>query len=182
MRKIARKSLKNFALVSAVMFAAAAMSFAQARSQREPELPVGCEILQAPAGNTVAFKAYASGVQVYEWNGVTWGFLGPIATLYSNAGLTGKVGTHYGGPTWKSNSGSIVTGKNPVRCTPDPESIPWLLLEANESDDSGIFAGVTFIQRVNTVGGNAPDEPGTLEGEQAFVPYTTVYVFYKPID
>lgn len=179
MRGIIIKTIGKVALTAMVMFAAGAISFAQSNTSQAPELPAGCEQLYAPVGNSVAFKVYASGVQVYTWNGSTWGFVGPIATLYSNAGLTGKVGTHYAGPTWKSNSGSLVIGKNPVRCTPDADSIPWLLLEADETDGAGIFAGVTYIQRVNTVGGKAPAEPGTIDGEQAFVPYTTEYVFYR---
>mgnify|MGYP001169810490 CR=1 FL=1 len=167
------------AMAAAVMLTAVSLAAAQTEAPREPELPVGCELIQAPTGNRVAFKVYASGVQVYTWNGTMWGFVGPIATLYSNAGLTGKVGTHYAGPTWKSNSGSLVIGRVSTRCTPDAASIPWLLLEADETDGSGIFAKVTYIQRVNTVGGTAPAEPGTMDGEQAFVPYTTEYVFYR---
>lgn len=179
MKRIIFNTFGSLAFTAMAIFVTADVSNAQSDLPRVPDLPVGCEQLYAPVGNSVAFKVYASGVQVYTWNGSTWGFVGPIATLYSNSGLTGKVGTHYAGPTWKSNSGSLVIGKNPVRCTPNSDSIPWLLLEADETDNAGIFAGVTYIQRVNTVGGTAPAEPGTLDGEQAFVPYTTEYVFYR---
>ncbi len=179
MKKSNLENIGSYVFAVIALFATASISVAQSDTPRVPDLPAGCEQLYAPVGNSVAFKVYASGVQVYWWNGSTWGFVGPIATLYSNAGLTGKVGTHYAGPTWKSNSGSLVIGKNPVRCTPDPDSIPWLLLEADETDNAGIFNGVTYIQRVNTVGGKAPAEPGTMDGEQAFVPYTTEYVFYR---
>lgn len=172
---------KNVALVSAIVIVMTVTSFAQTDVPRDIDLPQGCEHIQVPAGNRIALQVYASGVQVYTWNGAAWGFVGPIATLYSNPGLNGKVGTHYGGPTWKSNSGSLVIANNPTRCTPDAGSIPWLLLEADETEGPGIFADVTYIQRINTVGGVAPDEPGTYDGEQAFVPYTTVYVFYKSI-
>jgi len=163
-------------ILLAILLMAASMVFAQP----EPQLPLGCEELQVPAGNEVAFKVFASGVQVYWWNGTSWGFVGPIATLYANSGMTGKVGVHYGGPTWKSNSGSLVIGKNPIRCTPDPDSIQWLRLEADETDGSGIFNGVTYIQRLNTFGGKAPSEPGTFDGEEVSVPYTTEYYFYRP--
>jgi len=37
----------------------------------------------------------------------------------------------------------------------------------------------TFIQRINTVGGNAPAAPGTVVGEEANVPYTAEYLFYR---
>ena len=65
------------------------------------------------------------------------------------------------------------------RCTPDPASIPWLLLAAVSTEGPGIFHRVTFIQRVNTAGGNAPAQPGTVIGEEARVPYTTEYLFYR---
>jgi len=171
--------MKKLILLALFVMAAAAFVGAQTDSGREPDLPVGCEELYVPDGNEVAFRVYASGVQVYWWNGSSWGLVGPVATLYANAGMTGKVGVHYGGPTWKTNSGSLVIGKNPIRCTPDPDSIPWLRLEADETDGAGIFAGVTYIQRVNTNGGKAPAEPGTYDGERVDVPYTTEYVFYR---
>ena len=38
---------------------------------------------------------------------------------------------------------------------------------------------MTFIQRVNTVGGNAPTEPGDFPDQVARVPYTTEYFFYR---
>ena len=126
--------MKKLIVMAIFAIAAAAIVPAQKANTLEPQLPLGCEELRVPDGNEVAFRVYASGVQVYWWNGSSWGFVGPIATLYANAGMTGKVGVHYGGPTWKSNSGSLVIGKNPIRCTPDPDSIPWLRLEADETD------------------------------------------------
>jgi hypothetical protein len=60
----------------------------------------------------------------------------------------------------------------------DPASIPWLSLSA-VADGPGIFHHVTFIQRLHTVGGNAPSTAGTLIGEERRVPYTADYLFYK---
>jgi len=37
---------------------------------------------------------------------------------------------------------------------------------------------VNFIQRLRTVGGNAPTTPGTL-GQVAKIPYTADYLFYR---
>lgn len=53
------------------------------------------------------------------------------------------------------------------------------MLKAVSSDGPGIFDGVTFIQRLNTVGGVAPAEPGDFVGELARVPYAADYVFYR---
>ena len=143
-----------------------------------PDLGV-CGDLQVPEGHKVAFTLYAEGFQVYRWNGTSWTFMFPDAVLFADNAGNGAVGTHYAGPTWESYSGSKVVGANPLRCTPDPASIPWLRLDAAYTEGPGFFERVTFIQRVNTTGGKAPVEPGLTPGEVARVPYTADYVFYR---
>src|SRR5262245_49034968 len=64
-----------------------------------PDLPPVCENIEAPAGNKLAFRVYAVGVQRYRWNGATWDFVEPVATLYADAKYNVKVGIHYAGPT-----------------------------------------------------------------------------------
>ena len=145
---------------------------------RAPDLG-DCRNLQAPAGNKVAFHLYAEGVQIYRWDGASWIFVAPEAALFPGSGGAGVVGIHYAGPTWESASGSKVVGTVLQRCTPDPDAIPWLLLGAVSSRGPGIFHRVTFIQRVNTVGGKAPTAPGDFPGELARVPYTAEYFFYR---
>jgi hypothetical protein len=146
-----------------------------------PDLPEGCSSIQVEAGNEVAFHAYAIGVQIYRWNGSAWTLLAPDAKLYADAGYNGKVGFHYGGPTWESNSGSkVIAARVPnTGCTPDTTAVAWLLLKKVSTDGPGIFSNVTFIQRVNTTGGLAPTTPGTTVGEEKRVPYTAEYYFYR---
>jgi len=151
-------------------------------SDRVPDLPLPlCESIQVDAGNELAFHAYATGVQVYKWNGGSWVFVEPVASLFADRGFRGQVGTHYAGPTWESNSGSKVVARRVQNtgCTPDATAIPWLKLEKVSTDGPGIFDGVTFIQRVNTTGGIAPALPGTTVGEEARIPYTAEYFFYR---
>jgi hypothetical protein len=145
---------------------------------RTPDLG-DCQILQVPAGNRVAFRSYAEGVQVYRWNGTSWVFVAPEAVLFAGDEDDEVVGIHYAGPTWESASGSTVVGTVLERCTPDPDAIPWLLLGAVSSEGPGIFHRVTYIQRVNTVGGKAPSDPGDFPGEVVSVPYTAEYYFYR---
>jgi len=145
-----------------------------------PDLPSPlCDRLQVPEGNKVAFHVYAEGVQIYSWNGAGWVFVEPAATLFANADYDGKVGTHYRGPTWESNSGSTVVGARLFGCTPDTSAIPWLLLQAVSTGGHGIFHSVTYIQRVNTTGGVAPAAPGASIGETVQIPYTAEYYFYR---
>ena len=150
-----------------------------ALASQAPDLG-SCEKLNVSDSTKVVFRAYATGVQIYRWNGTAWSFVAPEATLFANADATGEIGIHYAGPTWEGNGGSKVVAAVIDRCTPDANSIPWLLLGAVSSEGPGIFHRVALIQRVNTVGGNAPATPGTVVGEQARVPYTAQYFFYRP--
>ena len=153
-----------------------AVSPARAQDNRAPEVPAA---IQVPAGNKVEFHAYAVGVQIYIWNGTSWVFKAPSAVLYASAEDNGEVAIHSAGPTWESNSGSKVVGAKVAGVTVDSTAIPWLLLRAVSADGPGIFARTTYIQRVNTVGGLAPSTPGTAVGQEADVPYTAEYFFYR---
>jgi hypothetical protein len=145
---------------------------------RPPELG-DCQDLQVPVGNEVTFHAFGVGVQVYRWNGTSWIFAAPQAVLFADAGGDGIVGIHFGGPTWEGVDGSKVVGTVIESCTPDPDAIPWLLLGAASTEGPGIFDRVTYLQRLNTVGGKAPTHPGDFPGEVARVPYSADYFFYR---
>jgi len=148
-----------------------------------PVLPEQCSSIQVDAANKLAFHVYARGVQIYRWNALTgkWDFVAPVASLFAEENYHGEVGNHYVGPTWESKSGSKVVGRRVLGtgCTPDPTAIPWILLEKVTTQGPGIFGSVTFIQRVNTTGGNAPSEPGAVDGEVKEVAYTAEYYFYR---
>ena len=157
---------------------------AQAGDNRpEPDLPSPlCDSLRVPAGNELAFHAYALGVQIYRWNGTSWGLIEPVATLYAAANYHGKVGIHYAGPTWESNSGGKVVATRLQSCSPDSTAIPWLLLQAVSNEGPGIFGSATYVQRLNTTGGLAPTAPGSSIGATVEVPYTAEYFFYRAQD
>ena len=96
--------------------------------------------------------------------------------------------------TWQYKDTSTIWAK--VRSNPDgstglaivdPKSVAWLLLEVVGAEDGPTggdkLTKTTFVQRVNTVGGNPPKtgcaSPADL-GNQAFVDYTADYFFYAP--
>jgi hypothetical protein len=137
-----------------------------------------CQQLQVPQGSKLIFHVFGVGVQIYQWNGSSWQFVAPEATLFADAGDDAVVGIHFGGPTWQSVSGSRVVGTVIDHCTPDPDAIPWLLLGAASTEGPGIFQHVAYLQRLNTVGGKAPAVPGNFPGQVARVPYTADYFFY----
>jgi hypothetical protein len=150
------------------------------REQDGPDLPSPlCDSLRVPEGNKLHSHVYADGVQIYRWDGLSWVFVEPQATLFANAGYDGKIGLHYRGPTWQSNSGSKVVGARLFGCSPDATAIPWLLLEAVSTSGPGIYGSVTYIQRLNTKGGLAPVSPGAFVGATVQVPYTAEYYFYR---
>ena len=162
--------------VSILAAAGAAFSVqAEGTDNRVPTVPVE---IQVPEGNKVHFYVYAEGVQIYAWNGASWVFQAPEAVLFDSDGAI--VGIHYAGPTWESPSGSKVVGARLAAApSPNPGSIPMLLLQAQSTTGPGIFAPTTYVQRVNTFGGVAPSAPGSVVGEQVRVPYTAEYVFYR---
>lgn len=145
-----------------------------------PELPAPvCDTVNVPAGQKVASHLYATGVQIYQWNGASWVFVAPEASLFADPCYERQVGTHYAGPTWEAEDGSRVIAARMDGCTPNPGAIPWLLLGATSTEGAGRFARVSYIQRVNTIGGTAPAEPGGVVGDEARVPYTAEYYFYR---
>jgi hypothetical protein len=146
---------------------------------RPPRVPAE---LQVGSTNSLAFHAVGVGSQIYVWtvnptNAAlsSWVFKAPHAVLFRHDDI---VGIHFAGPTWESNSGSKVVGARVASVTVDPNDIPWLLLKASSNSGLGVFADVTYIQRLNTQGGIAPANPGTFDGEEAVVPYIADYFFY----
>ncbi len=148
--------------------------------------PVPSPTLAVPDGNTLAFDFDGVGVQIYACTatatGYSWVFQAPQANLYNDGGQL--AGTHYAGPTWQANDGSTVVGSKVAAFTPDPSSIPWLLLKAVSHDGDGRMTKVTYVQRLDTVGGKAPADgcDATTVGAVARVDYTATYYFYEEKD
>ena len=146
-------------------------------------------ILEPPDNQKVTFHAFAVGVQIYTWTPnptnpalFSWVFKAPEAVLFKADDRDDAVGLHYAGPTWEHKDGSKVVGTRLAASSAnppvDPNAIPWLLLQAKSSEGPGIFANITYIQRVNTAGGKAPATAGT-PGQVVRVPYTAEYYFYR---
>jgi hypothetical protein len=171
-------------LAALAMLALASIRVARAsEDNRAPDLPSPlCDRLHVAAGNKVAFHVYALGVQIYRWNGTSWDFVAPSARLFADAEYHGEVGIHYAGPTWESHSGGKVIASRQESCAPDPTAIAWLLLQKVSTEGPGIFDRVTYIHRVNTVGGLPPAGPGSFIGAEEEVPYTAEYYFYRAED
>jgi hypothetical protein len=177
-----RQSRRLATALAALLCGAASPGLAApGQDNRAPDVPAG---LSAGDTNKVSFRGYAVGIQIYvatpsatDPTQFVWTFRAPEAVLFDNDG--NAVAIHYAGPTWESNSGSKVVGARVAGATVDATAIPWLLLRATTSQGPGVFEGTTYIQRVNTTGGLAPATAPTQAGQEARVPYTADYYFFR---
>ena len=135
----------------------------------------------AVPGETIVLTVHAEGAQVYECKAgadgrLAWAFREPIATLLAD-GRT--VGRHYAGPNWEHSDGSAVVGKAAASVPgTTANDIPWLRLEVISRRGSGILAGVTTVQRINTQGGKL-DGACDNAGATRSAPYSADYVFLR---
>ena len=141
--------------------------------------------LKPPANESLAMIVPAKGVQIYECRAkkdqagaYEWAFVAPEADLFDTSGR--KIGRHYAGPHWESTDGSKIAGTVKERTdSPRADAIPWLLLVAKSVGPQGSFSKITAIQRVNTIGGAAPegDCSQSTVGTTVRIPYTADYYF-----
>lgn len=136
-----------------------------------------------PSGQVLALSAHATGTQIYECaqgkDGPAWTFREPSAALADASGRS--IGRHYAGPTWEAADGSKVAAKSVASVgSPDPTAIPHLLLAATANSGDGVFTHVRSIQRVDTRGGRAPNDPCASAdiGRRMQTPYSATYNFY----
>ncbi len=175
--------VRRIALLASLMLAT--MTFAPVVGAQSGSTTVP-ESLKVPDGNVFLFTTFATGTQIYVCaaqadnpDAFAWTFKAPDAELWNESGE--QVGTHYAGPTWEGNDGSRVVGEVVARAdAPAPGAIPWLLLKAKSNAGRGIFSTITYIQRLQTVGGVAPVDgcDRSTAGVEHAVPYTAVYAFF----
>jgi uncharacterized protein DUF3455 len=172
----------------------------RAQDQNGVPAPVVPTAIQVPGNPAEAdFLGFATGTQDYTCNNSGhWPASGHPDAMLSDA--NGVVFAHHFftsgsvmGPTWQSLAdGSFVIGSK-VAGVPAPgcpstgcATIPWLLLSSvfnagqggGSADQGGLFSSVSYIQRVNTSGGSAPNS-GCTPGATVSVPYTATYYFYN---
>jgi hypothetical protein len=116
---------------------------------------------------------------VNEPNTYGWFFVAPDAILYEG---TRAAGSHRAVGQFELDS-DRTTVFGLIRATQPggADNLPWAAMRAAPTGDSGMFGGVTTIQRVNTAGGVAPADGCTAAtaGNEARVNFTADYYFYK---
>ena len=143
------------------------------------------EAVRVPVGQKALMTQRGVGELTYECRAkkdmasqFEWAFVAPVATLM-NADRK-AVGKYYAGPTWESMDGSKVTGKQVAVSPAAAGNIPLQLVKADAALGEGAMKGVSYIQRVNTLGGVAPAAncDAGLASQRKTVPYEADYVFY----
>ena len=176
-------------LAIATAFGVTALVLAQTPAQPSADIPPK---LQVPSGEKLILQAHATGWQIYTCGAGTdgkplWTFKAPDADLHDEKGAV--IGHHAAGPSWKYKDGSEVVGKATAQAdAPDTKrmgapSIPWLLVSAIGHSGDGLFASVTYVQRVHTEGGEPPaasECDPAKPSAAARSSYTADYYFYAP--
>ena len=162
-----------------LLFLPLALALSAPSSQTaDPTLPADANLLYTVEGRGVQIYHCVSQQGVFQWSPAV-----PDAKLIEP--VTGKqLGTHSEGPTWTWIDGSSVRGKVVQRTpSPEPASIPWLLLSAQPAPRaSGALSRVAWVRRAETHGGTAPATgcDAAHPSATARIPYTAVYTFYSP--
>lgn len=173
------------AIAAALVMTACASSMGHKTMFSQASLP---EAVKVPAGHRVAWETVGSGDITYECRAKAgmagqfeWFFVGPDAKLMDRAGK--QVGKYYGPPaTWEAMDGSKFTGTQvAVAPASGMGNIPLQLVKANPVMGAGALQGVSYVQRVATMGGVAPAAAcGSANlGARQTVPYRADYIFYK---
>jgi hypothetical protein len=142
--------------------------------------------IDVPGGHLLKHSFSAEGVQIYECNASTdgnfsWTFKAPEARLFGSDGLVAVL--HYAGPTWEAvGDKSKILGQR-VASSPSAteNSIPQLLLSVKVLVNGQMFEDIVYIQRLDTMGGSAPESGCDANSSQmkVSVPYTARYNFFK---
>lgn len=142
--------------------------------------------ISASADEEPAFVLRGEGTHVFECKPLAtdasrfaWTFAAPDVTLYDGGAAVGRNAAEN---TWEATvDRSTVSGAVRARQDGGADNLPWLLLRAQSTPDTGLFAGVTSVQRVNTAGGVAPATgcDASNVGKEARVPVAADYYFYR---
>lgn len=142
-----------------------------------------------PEGHLVARRVFARGVQVYDWDGEDWRFVGPLADLYDlgegDIPLQQKAGAHYmhlRTPAWEFEEGRVIV----ERAEPIPgagsEDVDWLRVTLRDDEENRKGLNYTHVLRIKTRLGKAPNKeahPGAYVGQRLGLSYETYYAFLR---
>ena len=139
--------------------------------------------IKAPDTVQPVLKLQGRGVQVFRCepraNSYAWVFRLPEADLVDASGK--PVIRHGANFSFEHTDGSRLLGTVvDFDDAPDANNLRWLLLSAR-SFGQGALTGVTYVQRVNTIGGMPPARCDASQQNRLLrVDFSADFVFYKP--
>jgi hypothetical protein len=180
--KLAKRLVLTAAALAAVTAGTLSSATADQAAAAQPTRPAHGvpAALKVPDGNRLTGVFSAEGVQTYTCTDGAWKLLEPAATLWAKNDRSRRpVALHSRGPVWVSTVDGSAVNAAAVASSPKNGTIPELLLQSTGTRGTGMFAGVSYIQRLDTRGGVAPATACTGT-DQVSVPYSATYTFYKP--
>jgi len=141
--------------------------------------------LAAPANERPAFVLSGNGVMVYQCKATVanpevyaWYFVAPDATLYDGGHDVARMATPNLLESLDDGSSlsAVMRAAQPAR-----GALPWTLSQAQPIGESGLFANVSSVQRVNTRGGLPPAGGCNAgnDGAESRVAFSADYYFYR---
>jgi hypothetical protein len=169
---------RAFVSIALLAVASALLSFSRAAQQVPQQL-------QPPVAEQLLIQVHAKGDQVYTCKSdgahFSWTLKAPDAQLCDKDGK--PFGKHFAGPSWEAADGGRVTGKAIANTPlPDPDSVPWLLVNIVSHQGNGVLSRATSIQRINTKGGKSPAAGCDADhlDKELRIAYSADYLFYAP--
>jgi hypothetical protein len=139
--------------------------------------------IRAPTEVEPAFELAASGVQIFrcepDKDGFRWAFRLPEAELRD---ARGQVVAHHGANySFEHVDGSRLLGTIVgYDSAPSDDAVHWLLLRT-QSFGQGELEKVSYVQRIDTVGGMPPAQCSADQvGQILRVPFSAKFIFYRP--
>jgi hypothetical protein len=139
--------------------------------------------IKAPEAVAPVLQLASAGVQIFRCekrdNGFVWNFRQPEADL---SDPTGRVVARHGANfSFEHADGSrLIATVIDFDEPPQSGDLRWLLLSSRAFGE-GAFAGVTHVQRVNTMGGMPPPRCDASQSNQILrVKFTADFIFYRP--
>ena len=186
-RAYGKSAIATLCMATGTAFIMAACSTAKppAKEYSQDKL---VESIRVPAGNVVALETTGVGVLNYECRTnvaatgqIGWTLITPKADLIDRTGKT--IGTYTGPPaTWRHNDGSTVIGTQ-IAIAPaiGGNNIAIQLSKGAPGINAGVMQNVTYIQRVNTKGGQDITKACSAAdvGDKLTLPYQADYIFWK---
>jgi hypothetical protein len=139
--------------------------------------------IKVPEGHEPVLQLSARGVQIFRCERVgssfEWRFRQPEAELLDGHGR--PAGRHGANFSFEHRDGSRLLGTVVAHDqAASADTLPWLLL-STKSFGKGDFAGISYVQRVNTRGGMPPANCSASQSSQLLrVDFSADFVFYRP--